>query len=94
MLGLTALLSFATKAEVSRQFVLAVVPLLFVFGLTARHILRRRLFARRARGVDVQRTVVIGDARSVGPLIREIQRAPGQGMRVVAACVSGLPRQP
>ena len=41
--------------------------------------------------MDVQRTVVIGDARSVGPLIREIQRAPGQGMQVVAACVSGLP---
>jgi exopolysaccharide biosynthesis polyprenyl glycosylphosphotransferase len=91
VLGLTAFLSYATKAEVSRQFVLAFVPLLFVFGLTSRHILRRRLFARRARGVDVQRTVVIGDARSVGPLIREIQRAPGQGMQVVAACVSGLP---
>jgi exopolysaccharide biosynthesis polyprenyl glycosylphosphotransferase len=90
VLGVTAFTSYAMMLEVSRGFMLAVVPLLFLFGLTARHVLRRRLQQRRDCGVDVQRTVVIGDARSVGPLIREIQRAPGHGMRVVAACVSGL----
>jgi exopolysaccharide biosynthesis polyprenyl glycosylphosphotransferase len=91
VLGLTAFTSYAMKLEVSRGFMLAVVPLLFLFGLSARFVLRRRLGRRRARGLDVQRTVVIGDARSVGPLVREIQGAPSNGMNVVAACVSGLP---
>jgi exopolysaccharide biosynthesis polyprenyl glycosylphosphotransferase len=45
---------------------------------------------RRLVGLDTQPTVIIGNARSVGPMIREIKRAPEQGLRVVAACVSGL----
>lgn len=90
VLGLVAVISYAMKLELSRGFLMVVVPLLFVFGMTERHLLRRRLQSRRLRGLDVQRTVVIGDARSVGPLIREIRRAPAHGMRVVAACVSGL----
>jgi len=90
VLALVAVISYAMKLELSRGFLMIAVPLLFVFGMTERHLLRRRLQSRRTRGLDVQRTVVIGDARSVGPLIREIRRAPAQGMQVVAACVSGL----
>ena len=33
---------------------------------------------------------MIGDVHAIGRLIREIRRAPSQGMHVVAACVSGL----
>jgi exopolysaccharide biosynthesis polyprenyl glycosylphosphotransferase len=70
--------------------VLAGTSLLFVLGLSARHALRRRLVRRRHAGLDTQATVIIGNARSVVPMIREIRRAPDQGLRVVAACVSGL----
>jgi exopolysaccharide biosynthesis polyprenyl glycosylphosphotransferase len=90
VLAMVAVISYAMKLELSRGFLLTVLPLLFVLGMTERNLLRRRLQKRRARGLDVQRTVVIGDARSIGPLIREIHRAPAQGMQVVAACVSGL----
>ncbi|TQJ52095.1 sugar transferase [Phycicoccus sp. SLBN-51] len=90
VLALVSVISYVLKLELSRGFIMTVLPMLFVIGMTERHLLRRRLQSRRARGLDVQRTVVIGDARSIGPLIREIRRAPGQGMQVVAACVSGL----
>ncbi len=89
-----ALVSYGWKLELSRGLVLFVIPMLLVLGLLMRHALRRRLYHRRRQGLDLQRTVVIGDARSVGPLIREIRGATLQGMDVVAACVSGLATGP
>ena len=56
----------------------------------ARNGLRRSLLRRRTMGLDTQRTVVIGNVRTVGPMIRQLQQAPGEGMHVVGACVSGI----
>ena len=41
-------------------------------------------------GRDTSRTLVIGDVRTVGPMIRQLRRAQGAGMEVVGACVSGI----
>ncbi|HEY7723634.1 MAG TPA: sugar transferase [Pedococcus sp.] len=87
---LVAFVSYAAKADIGRNTVIVVLPLLLVGGLLSRHMLRRSLYRRRTRGRDLERTVVIGDVNSIGRLIREIRRAPSQGMHVVAACVSGL----
>jgi exopolysaccharide biosynthesis polyprenyl glycosylphosphotransferase len=85
-----ALVSYGGPFVDTRGFVIVVLPLLLAFGLLARKGLRRRLHHRRSLGLDLQKTVVVGDARSVGPLIREIRKARFQGMDVVAACVSDL----
>ena len=77
-------------AEFTRGLVVTVTPALLVFGLSARHLLRRRLLARRMAGRDTSRTLVIGDVRTVGPMIRQLRRAQGAGMEVVGACVSGI----
>ena len=69
---------------------LMAAPFVLPLALLLRHVLRLRLAARRRRGLDLHRTVVIGNERAVRGLIQAIQRDPGQGMRVVAACVSGL----
>ena len=87
---LVAFASYAVRADIARNTVTVILPMLLVVGLLARHSLRRSLYRRRTRGRDLERTVVIGDVQSIGRLIREIRRAPSQGMHVVAACVSGL----
>ena len=87
---LVAFVSFAAPIKISRYTVLIVLPTLLIGGLLGRHALRRSLYRRRTRGLDVETTVVIGDVQSIGRLIREIRRAPAQGMDIVAACVSGL----
>lgn len=88
--GFAVLSSWVLHFELARGLVLVIVPLLIVLGLLARNLLRRSLMRRRTNGLDTQRTVVIGNVRTVGPMIRQLQQAPGEGMRVVGACVSGI----
>jgi FlaA1/EpsC-like NDP-sugar epimerase len=85
-----AFVSFLVQFQLSRGILLIVLPSLLVLGLLGRHVMRRRLHRRRARGLDLQRTVVIGHVRSVGPTIRQVRQAHQDGLHVVAACVSGL----
>lgn len=90
LLGVAALLSYAVHVEVPRTVSVLVAPLLLVLGLFARRAVRGDLYRRRVGGHETQATVIIGNAKSVLPMLREIQRVPNQGLRVVAACVSGL----
>ncbi|WP_344134889.1 sugar transferase [Pedococcus bigeumensis] len=90
-LGVVAVLSsWVMHFELARGLVLIVVPMLMLLGLVSRNLLRRSLLRRRSNGRDTQRTVVIGNIRTVGPMIRQLQAAPGEGMHVVGACVSGI----
>jgi exopolysaccharide biosynthesis polyprenyl glycosylphosphotransferase len=88
--GVAVLSSWAWHFELARGLVLIVVPMLMTLGLFSRNQLRRSLLRRRTNGRDTQRTVVIGNVRTVGPMIRQLQQAPGEGMHVVGACVSGI----
>jgi exopolysaccharide biosynthesis polyprenyl glycosylphosphotransferase len=90
LVGSIALLSYGVHVEVPRMLAFVSASLLFGLGLLARHALRRDLYVRRSSGRDTQPTVIIGNAKSVLPMIREMKRAPEQGLNVVAACVSGL----
>jgi exopolysaccharide biosynthesis polyprenyl glycosylphosphotransferase len=86
----TAVGSYLTMYQFSRGIVAVVIPSLLVLGLLARRQLRWWLYHQRAVGREVQRTVVIGDVRTVGRMVRQIRIARTEGMHVVAACVSGL----
>jgi exopolysaccharide biosynthesis polyprenyl glycosylphosphotransferase len=88
--GASAAVAWAGRLDLARSVVFVVAPVLFLLGLLGRKFLRRRLAARRLAGRDTQRTVVIGNIRTVGPMIRQLQAAPGEGMHVVGACVSGI----
>ena len=90
LLAAAVFLSYGTGLDVPRSVLATQTATLVALGLIGRHALRRNLYQRRARGLDRQATVVIGNVKSVGPLIREMQRATDQGLDVVAACVSGL----
>ena len=90
LVGTAALISWMLNADFARGLVFVIAPSLLVLGLSGRHLLRRRLLARRLVGRDTQRTLVIGNVRTVGPMIRQLRRAHGAGMEVVGACVSGI----
>jgi exopolysaccharide biosynthesis polyprenyl glycosylphosphotransferase len=84
-----AILSYATKAQVSRGYLLVVMPLTLGFDLLARFVLRKRLHRQRARGACLQRTVAVGYARDVAELVKELRREKYHGLSVVAACLAG-----
>ena len=90
LIALVAVASYAAQLQIARQYVIVTVPTAMAFSLVGRRVLRKRLSGKRSRGQCLQRTVVIGRADSAAELIAQIQRAPGHGMEVVAACVSHL----
>ena len=90
IIGVVGVTSWLAHLEIARGMVLGAAPVLLVFGLVGRKVLRRALSVRRSAGRDFQRTVVIGNVRTVAPLIRQLRHAQGEGMQVVGACVSGI----
>ncbi|GAA1882431.1 sugar transferase [Lapillicoccus jejuensis] len=84
------LLFFVTDVRVPRAVLVPLVPATVLASIVVHWALRRDLLARRERGACLHDTVVVGRADSVEALIREIVSAPEAGMRIVAACVSGL----
>ncbi len=82
-----SVVSYATKAEVARGFVLIAFPLALVLTLFGRYRWRRVLHRRRARGQALKSVVVVGGAASVVALETILRRDIYAGMRVVGACL-------
>ena len=78
-LGLTAaiaIISYATRADLARSYVLVALPCATLFDLLARFALRKRLHRRRRLGGCMRRTVVVGHAAVAADLATEL--APGE----------------
>ena len=91
-LGLTsaiAVLSYLTKAQVSRSYMLVAMPAAVGVDLLARYGLRKRLHRLREHGVCMQRAVAVGHSQDVANLVNELRREPFHGLTVIAACLAG-----
>ncbi len=91
-LGLTAaiaIISYATRADLARGYVLVALPCATLFDLLARFALRKRLHQGRRLGSYMRRTVVVGHAAVAADLATELGRESYHGLQVVAACVTG-----
>ena len=86
-----ALAGFTFDVRMPRSIVLPLVPLMMVASLLSHWYFRRDLYLRRLKGQCLVDTLVVGRADSVAAMIKEI--GSESGMRVVAACVSGLDSQ-
>jgi exopolysaccharide biosynthesis polyprenyl glycosylphosphotransferase len=85
-----AIVSYATKAEVARGYVVIALPTLTVLNLLARLTLRKRLHRLRALGSCMRKVVVVGHLDVVADLAAVLRRETYHGLWVVAACVAGV----
>lgn len=86
-----AIYCYATKTQVARGFVVAVVPFGIALLLAGRCSARWLVSRRRRRGEWVHRIVAVGTTESVRQLLQVTQRAARTGLRIVGACVEDSP---
>jgi exopolysaccharide biosynthesis polyprenyl glycosylphosphotransferase len=84
-----AMLSYATKTDVARGYVVVSLPSVTAFDLLARYTLRKRLHRMRELGSCMRRVVVVGHPDVIGDLAKVLRRDTYHGLSVVAACVLG-----
>jgi exopolysaccharide biosynthesis polyprenyl glycosylphosphotransferase len=84
-----AIVSYATKTEIARGYVVVSLPSVTVFDLLARYVLRKRLHRLRELGSCMRRVVVVGHPDVISDLSTVLRRATYHGLWVVAACVLG-----
>jgi len=80
--------SYATRADIARGYVVVALPCTIVFDLFARYALRKWLHRVRSRGGCLRRVVVVGRAPVVASLTEELRRETHHGFSVVAACLA------
>lgn len=80
-------LSFVTKADLARGFVLLALPLSLLLTFIGRFVARKWLHRQRGRGRALNSAVVVGDASAIEAFASMVRRDPYAGMRVVGACV-------
>ncbi len=84
-----AILSYATKTDIARGYVVIALPCLTLFDVVARYALRKRLHKLRRLGSCVRRVVVVGHAAVAADLATVLRRETYHGLSVVAACIAG-----
>jgi exopolysaccharide biosynthesis polyprenyl glycosylphosphotransferase len=82
-----AVVSFVLRHNVSRVYVLVVVPGLLLLSLGGRHLLRTWIYRLRRTGQGVQRVLVVGRADAAVAVIDKFRQEPQHGLLAVAACV-------
>jgi exopolysaccharide biosynthesis polyprenyl glycosylphosphotransferase len=87
-----AIISYASKTELARGYVVIALPSLTALDLVARYTLRKRLHKLRALGSCMRKVVVVGHPDVVADLATVLRRETYHGLSVVAACVAGTVR--
>jgi exopolysaccharide biosynthesis polyprenyl glycosylphosphotransferase len=82
-----AVCCYATKTQVARGFVVAVIPFGIVLLLAGRGCARWLVSRRRRDGEWMHRILAVGTTESVRQLLQVTQRAARAGLRIVGACV-------
>jgi exopolysaccharide biosynthesis polyprenyl glycosylphosphotransferase len=85
--GTLAICCYATKIQVARGFLVAVIPCGIVLLLAGRTCARWFVNRRRRHGEWVHRILAVGTTESVRQLLQVTQRATHAGLRIVGACV-------
>ena len=83
-----AIMSFVTKTDIARGYVVIALPCATAFDLLARYGLRKGLHRRRRSGACMRRVIAVGHAARVADLIGELRREKYHGLSIVGACLS------
>ncbi|HEY2553217.1 MAG TPA: sugar transferase [Streptosporangiaceae bacterium] len=84
-----AIVSYASKTDVARGYVIIALPCLTMFDLIGRFALRKRLHRLRRFGGFMRRVVLVGHAAVAADLTAVLRRESYHGLSVVAACLAG-----
>ncbi|MDR2984540.1 MAG: sugar transferase [Nocardiopsaceae bacterium] len=82
-----AVVSYATKADIARGYIVIALPSVTLFDLAARYMLRKRLHRIRAAGACMRRVVLVGYRAVVQDMAEMLRRETQHGLLVTAACV-------
>jgi exopolysaccharide biosynthesis polyprenyl glycosylphosphotransferase len=82
-----AVVSYALRGEIARGYVFIAVPTTILFTLLLRRQLRSWIYRLRARGLALQRVLVVGRADAVVSVIEKLDHEPQHGLVPVGACV-------
>jgi len=85
--ALVAFASFASRADLSRGFVLVALPVALLMNLLSRFAARKWLHRRRALGQAMKSVLIVGDASAIVSFTNVLREDRYVGMRVVGACV-------
>lgn len=91
--GLVAIGSFLLQLDLPRKYLLILMPVGLIALLASRYLWRRWLQRRRRDGLYVSRVLAVGDRHTVTELVRDLERAPRAGYRVVGVCLAPELRQ-
>jgi exopolysaccharide biosynthesis polyprenyl glycosylphosphotransferase len=83
-----AIISFVTKSEIARGYVVIALPCATAFDLLARYGLRKSLHRRRRGGACMRRVIAVGHAAGVADVIGELRREKYHGLSIVGACLT------
>ena len=84
-----AIVSYATKTETARGFVVLAMPMTLLTATLVRWLLRRDLARRRSLGACMRRVLVVGRNSQAATLMHHLGQRETDGYTVVATC---LPR--
>jgi exopolysaccharide biosynthesis polyprenyl glycosylphosphotransferase len=82
-----AVASYILQRDVSRGYVLIVVPTVLVLSLVGRYLLRSWIYQLRVAGRGLQRVLVVGRADAAVAVIDTFRQEPQHGLVAVGACV-------
>ena len=83
-----AIVSYATKSDIARGYVVVALPCVAALDVAARFALRKRLHWQRRSGAFMHRAIAVGSADAVADLITELRRETHHGLEVVGACLT------
>jgi len=86
-LGVVGFISFSFHLNLSRAFVISVVPAATLVTLIVRYSLRKYLHRLRHSGRCLKVTIAVGREAAVLDLVSQLRDERYTGMRIVAACI-------
>jgi exopolysaccharide biosynthesis polyprenyl glycosylphosphotransferase len=87
LMAAIAIVSYATKLDFARGYVLIALPGLGIANLAVRYAMRKSLHRQRGHGRYMRRVIAVGHAAAVADLITQLRRERFHGLEVVAACL-------
>ncbi|MGN6274229.1 MAG: sugar transferase [Protaetiibacter sp.] len=93
LFGLIAIFGFALQIEFSRGYLLVALPAGLIVLVVERLLWRTWLTRARRRGEYSALCIIVGSSHSIDDIVEVLERQPGNGYRIVAAC-SSTPDEP